>query len=63
MWIIKSWTEDIDRAAEALKYAKNPRIHTFISTSPVHMQYKLQMNEEQVLDAINFGIKSKKFSR
>ena len=47
---------DIDRAAEALKYAKNPRIHTFISTSPVHMQYKLQMNEQEVLDAINFSV-------
>tara|TARA_B100000700_G_scaffold116845_1_gene131434 strand:- start:4065 stop:5612 length:1548 start_codon:yes stop_codon:yes gene_type:complete len=48
--------KDIDRAGEALKYAKNPRIHTFISTSPVHMQYKLQMNEEEVLDAINFSV-------
>ena len=48
--------KDIVRAAEALKYAKNPRIHTFISTSPVHMQYKLQMNEQEVLDAINFSV-------
>ena len=48
--------KDIDRASEALKYAKNPRIHTFISTSPVHMQYKLQMNEQEVLDAINFSV-------
>ena len=48
--------KDIDRAAEALKFAKNPRIHTFISTSPVHMQYKLQMNEQEVLDAINFSV-------
>ena len=48
--------KDIDRAAEALKYAKNPRIHTFISTSPVHMQYKLQMDEQEVLDAINFSV-------
>ena len=48
--------KDIDRAAEALKYAKTPRIHTFISTSPVHMQYKLQMNEQEVLDAINFSV-------
>ena len=48
--------KEIDRAAEALKYAKNPRIHTFISTSPVHMQYKLQMNEQEVLDAINFSV-------
>ena len=48
--------KDIDRAGEALKSAKNPRIHTFISTSPVHMEYKLQMNEEEVLDAINFSV-------
>ena len=48
--------KDIDRAGEALKLAKNPRIHTFISTSPVHMEYKLQMSEEEVLDAINFSV-------
>lgn len=34
---------DIERCAEALKHAHRPRIHTFISTSPVHMKYKLQM--------------------
>src|SRR5688500_17526748 len=33
---------DIDRAGEAVRKAKRPRIHTFISTSPVHMKYKLQ---------------------
>src|SRR5688572_4022165 len=33
---------DIDRAGEAVKRAKRPRIHTFISTSPVHRKYKLQ---------------------
>src|SRR5215207_3753179 len=43
--------KDIDRAGEALKVAKQPRIHTFISTSPVHMRFKLQMEPEQVLDA------------
>ncbi|MED5436908.1 MAG: 2-isopropylmalate synthase [Pseudomonadota bacterium] len=48
--------KDIDRAGEALKLAKNPRIHTFISTSPVHMEYKLQMTEAEVLDAINFSV-------
>src|SRR4051812_31010312 len=31
---------DIDRAWEAVKYAKKPRIHTFIATSAVHMQHK-----------------------
>ncbi len=39
---------DIDRAAEALKPAKRPRIHTFISTSPLHMKFKLQMEPEEV---------------
>ncbi len=43
---------DIEASAEALKSAKRPRIHTFISTSPLHMKYKLQMSPETVLDAI-----------
>ncbi len=40
---------DIDRAAEALQLAQRKRIHTFISTSPVHMNYMLKMTEEEVL--------------
>ncbi len=40
---------DIERAAEALKFAKSPRIHTFIATSPIHMKYKLKMEPEAVL--------------
>jgi 2-isopropylmalate synthase len=43
---------DIDRAWEAVKHADRPRIHTFIGTSPLHRQYQLQMDEEQVLDKI-----------
>ncbi len=43
---------DIDVAGEALKPAQNRRIHTFISTSPQHMRYQLQMDEEQVLESI-----------
>jgi 2-isopropylmalate synthase len=43
---------DIDRAWEALQYAKRPRIHTFLSTSPLHMKYKLQMMPEQVHQAV-----------
>jgi 2-isopropylmalate synthase len=35
--------KDIDRAWEALSGARRPRIHTFISTSPLHMKFKLQM--------------------
>ena len=40
---------DIDRAAEALKPANSSCIHTFIATSPIHMQYKLRMQPEDVV--------------
>ncbi len=43
---------DIDRCAEAIKPAKRGRIHTFISTSPVHMKWKLQMEPDAVLEAV-----------
>ncbi|MBM3599826.1 MAG: 2-isopropylmalate synthase [Alphaproteobacteria bacterium] len=43
---------DIERAAEALKPAARPRIHTFISTSALHMKYKLQMEPEAVHQAV-----------
>jgi 2-isopropylmalate synthase len=43
---------DIDRAAEALLHAKKKRIHTFIATSPVHMEHKLAMKPDQVLRRI-----------
>jgi 2-isopropylmalate synthase len=48
--------KDIDRAGEALKAAKRPRIHTFISTSPVHMKHKLQMGENAVLEAVGASV-------
>jgi 2-isopropylmalate synthase len=41
---------DIERAAQALSPAKRPRIHTFIATSDVHLQYKLKKSRQQVLD-------------
>jgi len=43
---------DIDRAWEALSGARRPRIHTFISTSPLHMKFKLQMEPEAVHQAV-----------
>lgn len=43
---------DIDRAGEALKHAARRRIHTFISTSPLHMKYKLQMEPEAVYQKV-----------
>ncbi|MEX1046112.1 MAG: 2-isopropylmalate synthase [Actinomycetota bacterium] len=48
---------DIDRAAEALKGAERWRIHTFISTSDIHMQDMLRMSNNQVLDSIRDGVK------
>ncbi len=41
---------DIDASAQALKPAVHPRIHTFIATSDIHMQYKLKMDPDTVLD-------------
>ena len=50
---------DIEAAAEALKGAAQPRIHTFISTSELHMEHKLQMDSEQVyqkvIDSVSFA--------
>jgi len=40
---------DIERAAEALKPAKRSRIHTFISTSDIHLKYQFRLSREEVL--------------
>lgn len=41
--------EDIDRAWEAIKNGSNPRIHTFISTSDIHLKYQLRKGRDEVL--------------
>ena len=43
---------DIDKAWEAVQHAAHPRIHTFLATSDIHMQYKLRMSREQVMAAV-----------
>lgn len=43
---------DIEASGEAIKPAERRRIHTFISTSPLHMKYKLQMPPEEVLNSV-----------
>ena len=48
--LARALDKDIDRAGEALKGAKQSRIHTFIATSPIHMQMKLNMTPEQVIE-------------
>ncbi len=47
---------DIERCAEAVEPAPKKRIHTFISTSPLHMKYKLQMAPERVLEAVTESV-------
>lgn len=44
--------KDIDRCADAVRHARRPRIHTFISTSPLHMKYKLQKEPSEVLEMV-----------
>ncbi|HWN16784.1 MAG TPA: 2-isopropylmalate synthase, partial [Candidatus Dormibacteraeota bacterium] len=42
---------DIDRCWEAVKYARRPRIHTFVATSDIHLKYKLRKSRAEVLKA------------
>jgi 2-isopropylmalate synthase len=48
---------DISRAAEALRGAQNARIHTFIATSALHMEKKLRMTPEQVLEQAKLSVR------
>jgi 2-isopropylmalate synthase len=48
---------DITRAAEALKGARSARIHTFIATSALHMEKKLRMTPEQVLEQARLSVR------
>jgi 2-isopropylmalate synthase len=41
---------DVERAAESLKHARRPRIHTFLATSDIHLKHKLKKSQQQVLD-------------
>jgi 2-isopropylmalate synthase len=49
--------KDIDTAAEALKYAKTPRIHTGIGTSDSHIQYKFNSTREDILERATEAVK------
>ncbi|MFV1972595.1 MAG: 2-isopropylmalate synthase [Thiohalobacterales bacterium] len=55
--LARALDKDIDRAGEALKPAAASRIHTFIATSPIHMQMKLRMEPEQVLEQAVHAVK------
>ncbi len=49
--------KDIDLCWQAIKNAKNPRIHTFIATSPLHMEYKLRKTPDQVYETAIESVK------
>ena len=48
---------DLEKAAEAIKPAARGRIHTFIATSDLHLQAKLRMTRDQVLEAATEGVR------
>jgi len=51
---------DIDRAWDALQHAERPRIHTFLATSEIHIKYKLQSTQAEVLEAVVAAVKRAK---
>jgi len=58
--LARALDRDIDRVGEALREAKRPRIHTFIATSAIHMQHKLNMSPDQVVE---YAVKAVKRAR
>ncbi|MFA6901978.1 MAG: 2-isopropylmalate synthase [Gallionellaceae bacterium] len=58
--LARALENDIKRAGEALKGANSSRIHTFIATSPIHMEKKLRMTPDQVVEQ---AVKAVKWAR
>jgi 2-isopropylmalate synthase len=50
--LARAISADIARAGEAVRHAVRPRIHTFVSTSPIHLQHQMRTTEEEVLEII-----------
>ncbi len=50
--LARSNKNDIDKAWEAVKHARHPRIHTFLATSDIHLKYKLKMSREEVVERV-----------
>ncbi len=48
---------DVERAGEAVEAARKPRIHVFIATSDIHLEYKLRMSREQVLEEVDRSVR------
>lgn len=58
--LARALERDIERAGEAIKPAVSGRIHTFIATSPIHMEKKLRMSPDQVIEQ---AVKAVKWAR
>lgn len=58
--LARSHPNDIDQAWEALKKAEQPRIHVFIATSPIHMEHKLRLSPEAVIERAVEGVRRAK---
>ena len=58
--LARSIKEDMDAVYEALKEAENARIHVFLATSKIHMEYKLEKTEKEVL---NLAVESVKYAK
>ncbi|KFC67071.1 2-isopropylmalate synthase [Bosea sp. LC85] len=50
--LARAISADIARAGEAVRHAVKPRIHTFVSTSPIHLQHQMRKTEDEVLEII-----------
>ncbi len=55
--LARALEKDIDVAADAVRSAQRPRIHTFLATSPIHREFKLKMTKEQVLQQIDRSVR------
>src|ERR1041384_8102005 len=57
--LARSLKKDIDAAADAVKIAKHPRIHVFLATSKIHLQYRFKKGPEEILqiavDAVKYA--------
>ena len=54
--LARSIKKDIDSAYEAVKYARRPRVHVFLATSKIHMKYKLQKAESEIIKIASWAV-------
>src|SRR5688572_27641282 len=55
--LARAISADIARAGEAVRHARRPRIHTFVSTSPIHLAHQMRKGEEEVVEIIQATVK------